>query len=172
MQARDDLAPAGGELHVVALAPAALRGVVGVHVDGDDRDGRHEARDAGRDHAAVPVVERAAGDQREGEASRGQLGGRRPLLDGDELAEATRELLLEEAGRAGVIGVGHRPLDAALAIEALVGEPGDDRGERGHLVEDRGRRGVLVALGRSLEAAQHAAGDVLDDLPVGARLAG
>src|SRR5690606_41886215 len=94
------------------------------------------------------------------------------ILQAPELAAPPRELLLEQVGRAGMIQRRARPVYAALAVDALVGNAPEGGRHTAPLLPDVGGVRVVPAGGR-LEAQPRlkALGEVAQDLPVGARLA-
>src|SRR5207237_1435177 len=77
------------------------------------------------------------------------------------------------ARRPGMVGRWTGPLQAALAVEARVGEPAEDRGKPRHLGEDLRRAPVIeLPVEAQAEPAGDALGQLAGDPPVGARLAG
>ena len=70
-----------------------------------------------------------------------------------------------------MIGRRARPLDAALAVQAVVADARDDRRQLSHLVHDLARRRIAELALVQAQAAADAPRDVAGDVPVRARLA-
>src|SRR5437016_5644833 len=116
-----------------AVGNAEPPGVGGVDRDLQARRQLEQTLHAARERAAVPVVEEAPRVQDERVLPIGQLGGRGRLERGDEPAAPARARLRVEEARPGMVGRWTGPLQAALAVEARVGEPAEDRGKPRHL---------------------------------------
>src|SRR5690606_20575393 len=160
-----DLAAARDHPDQLAVDEAALAGVLAVHLDEVLGLADLRARAAPGLGGGVVVVERAPGAEQQRVLVVGQL------LAGPIRGRLERGLALDRAaaverGRAGVIGIGTRPLQAALLVDPRVGDAGELIAEPGQLVVDLG--GALVIRHRVAAGA----GDLAEDLPVGAGLAG
>ena len=120
----------------------------------------------------MPVVQHPPGIQYQGEALVGKLGGGRCLLEADELgSRPPREGIGVEVRRAGVIRRGAGPLDAALPIQALVGDAAQNRHDPRHLRHDLGWvRVAELPFQAHAQTMRHATRHVADDFPIGAAL--
>ena len=157
-----DDAAAGRHLDQFAVFDAQPAGIVGVHLDVAAGVQFRQAVALAGHRGGVEVVQDAAGGEDEGIVVVGQFD-RFLERRGVEAAEAAAEAPLVEIGRAGMLGVGTRPLEPTV-LEPLVGDAAVDGSEAGHLVHYLGW--VVVVHG-----VAHAGGEVGDDLPVGPGLA-
>src|SRR5688500_10392003 len=101
-----------------------------MHLDGGLGPDRVEIRAAAH-RAPMPVIEDAPGREDEGVFVVGHLA-LCTILQFPELAATARELILEEVWRAGMIFGGARPVNAAFAVDAVVGDAAEIRCQAAH----------------------------------------
>ena len=135
------LAGAALDAHPVAVADAALLGVVRVDLQPvllvpDDILGAPRLR------ADIVLAEDAAGGEQQREARAGLLVGRH-IFGADELALAAHEAADMHDRRAERRLLVARPLHRTFAVEQVVGDEGEARRRLGDLVHDLGRMRVV-----------------------------
>src|SRR5262249_15115121 len=120
------LSAARRDAHALAGLDAEPSRIGGMDRGPEPRRQLEETLHAAGDRAAVPVIQEPTGVEDERVIGIGQLRGFDGLHGRDEPTLAAWERLPVEESRTGMLRRRARPLDTALAIEAIVREPAEE----------------------------------------------